>query len=69
MAVKACLKVGPVLSILAALCVMTMPVSRIGSETAQIRKGFDTMILWHPQDTHTHTHTHTHNHNGGTKRK
>lgn len=59
MDMRACLNVHPISSVLAALCVMTVPVSRIGSEIAQIRKGFDTMILWHPQDTHNIQHTYT----------
>lgn len=50
----ACVNVGPILSVLAALCAMTMPASRMAkTEKAQIRKGFDTKILWHPEDTHT----------------
>lgn len=52
----ACVNVGPILSVLAALCAITMPASRmVKTKIAQIRKGFDTKILWHPEDTHTQT--------------
>lgn len=65
MPMEACVDVCPILSVLAALCVMTMPVSRMGeTEIAQIRKGFDTMISWHSRDTtcstHLHANTNTH---------
>lgn len=64
MDIKACPSAAPILSILAELCVITVPVSRMGkTETAQMWESSDMMILWHPQDTwhvwRTHRHTYT----------